>query len=89
MWSPSAGTDACIANALGTSGIDRQNGAATFGPGVGETEGLRKAALIQVFAVQTVHQPSGLIWPSTTAHVFDAAMKCWQSAHFFPSFGCA
>jgi len=34
-----------------------------------------------------VHQPSGLIWPSTSLQVFEAAMKFKQLLHFCASFG--
>jgi hypothetical protein len=34
------------------------------------------------FAAQSEHQPSGLMFPSTSWQVFEAAAKCWQLEHF-------
>lgn len=44
-------------------------------------------ATIQAFGAHRVHQPSGLIWPSTTLQVFDSAMKCTHPLHFCSPLG--
>lgn len=40
-------------------------------------------------STHNMHHPFGLMGPSTTWQVFDAAMKCWHELHFCSPLGCS